>query len=212
MNLQLLKHFEIYFKKCIIKKSNIFFNILNFNVLLKLEKNGSLQRSHLSLYFQVWNLILISSSFEFEQKIKRQQESFLNPSPWKPEVNASECWERLTEWDTESVSSLETRRTCRSRNSPTMHLRWPLKLSPLSVAAYNFGFDASTAHADLKVQGNTVTWEPQGVKGHDPRLRGKENKSRWGNAEYVSGKQRKTAGGSWNINKKTYSLIIVIKH
>lgn len=47
-------------------------------------------------------------------------------------------------------------------------------------AAYNFSFDASTAHAELKVQGDTVTWEPQGVKGHDPRLRGKENKSRWG--------------------------------
>lgn len=45
-------------------------------------------------------------------------------------------------------------------------------------AAYNFSFDASTAHAELKVQGDTVTWEPQGVKGHDPRLRGKENKSR----------------------------------
>lgn len=48
-------------------------------------------------------------------------------------------------------------------------------------AAYNFGFDASTAHAELKVQGETVTWEPQGVKGHDPRLRGKESKSWWGN-------------------------------
>lgn len=47
-----------------------------------------------------------------------------------------------------------------------------------SIAAYNFGFDAATAHVELKVQGDTVTWEPQGVKGHDARLRGKENKSR----------------------------------
>uniref|UniRef100_A0A671W523 FSD1-like protein n=1 Tax=Sparus aurata TaxID=8175 RepID=A0A671W523_SPAAU len=47
----------------------------------------------------------------------------------------------------------------------------------LETRAYNFGFDAATAHAELKVQGDTVTWEPQGVKGHDPRLRGKENKS-----------------------------------
>ncbi|XP_044030973.1 FSD1-like protein isoform X2 [Siniperca chuatsi] len=47
----------------------------------------------------------------------------------------------------------------------------------METRAYNFGFDAATAHAELKVQGDTVTWEPQGVKGHDPRLRGKENKS-----------------------------------
>ncbi|XP_042370914.1 FSD1-like protein, partial [Plectropomus leopardus] len=47
----------------------------------------------------------------------------------------------------------------------------------METRAFNFGFDATTAHAELKVQGDTVTWEPQGVKGHDPRLRGKENKS-----------------------------------
>lgn len=50
--------------------------------------------------------------------------------------------------------------------------------SSLSFAAYNFGFDVATAHADLRVQGDTVTWEPQGVKGHDPRLRAKDNKNR----------------------------------
>lgn len=48
----------------------------------------------------------------------------------------------------------------------------------IETIAYNFGFDAATAHPELKVQGDTVTWEPQGVKGHDPRLKGKENKSR----------------------------------
>nr|XP_020478124.1 FSD1-like protein isoform X1 [Monopterus albus]XP_020478125.1 FSD1-like protein isoform X1 [Monopterus albus] len=47
----------------------------------------------------------------------------------------------------------------------------------METRAYNFGFDASTAHAELKVLGNTVTWEPQGVKAHDHRLRGKESKS-----------------------------------
>ncbi|XP_029024099.1 FSD1-like protein isoform X2 [Betta splendens] len=47
----------------------------------------------------------------------------------------------------------------------------------IETRAYNFSFDATTAHVDLKVQGDTVTWEPQGVKSHDPRLKGKENKS-----------------------------------
>ncbi|XP_017259434.1 FSD1-like protein [Kryptolebias marmoratus] len=48
----------------------------------------------------------------------------------------------------------------------------------METRAFNFGFDASTAHPELKVQGDTVTWESQGVKGHDARLRGKESKSR----------------------------------
>ncbi|KAG8010392.1 Multidrug resistance-associated protein 1 [Nibea albiflora] len=47
-----------------------------------------------------------------------------------------------------------------------------------TLSAYNFGFDAATAHAELKVQDDLVTWEPQGVKGQDHRLRGKENKNR----------------------------------
>uniref|UniRef100_A0A3Q2EJC4 Fibronectin type III and SPRY domain containing 1 like n=1 Tax=Cyprinodon variegatus TaxID=28743 RepID=A0A3Q2EJC4_CYPVA len=47
----------------------------------------------------------------------------------------------------------------------------------LETKAFNFGFDAATAHAELKIQGDTVTWEPKGVKGHDARLRGKENKN-----------------------------------
>lgn len=52
---------------------------------------------------------------------------------------------------------------------------------PVAVptAAFAFVFDGSSAHAELRVQSDTVTWEPQGVKGHDARLRGKENKSRY---------------------------------
>ncbi|XP_072228257.1 FSD1-like protein isoform X2 [Leuresthes tenuis] len=48
----------------------------------------------------------------------------------------------------------------------------------LETRAFNFGFDAVTAHAELKIHSDTVTWEPQGVKGHDTRLRGKDTKSR----------------------------------
>uniref|UniRef100_A0A3P8U5V8 Fibronectin type III and SPRY domain containing 1-like n=1 Tax=Amphiprion percula TaxID=161767 RepID=A0A3P8U5V8_AMPPE len=47
----------------------------------------------------------------------------------------------------------------------------------METRAFTFGFDAVTAHAELKVHGDSVTWEPQGVKGHDPRLRAKDNKS-----------------------------------
>ncbi|KAM7368504.1 hypothetical protein PAMP_012843 [Pampus punctatissimus] len=47
----------------------------------------------------------------------------------------------------------------------------------IETTAYNFGFDVATAHPELRVQGDTITWESQGVKGHDPRLKGKENMS-----------------------------------
>ncbi|KAI3362534.1 hypothetical protein L3Q82_012836, partial [Scortum barcoo] len=69
----------------------------------------------------------------------------------------------------------------------------------IETKAYNFGFDAASAHAELKVQGDTVFWEPQGVKGHDPRLRGKENKSSLCTASDPtrSGDQEITGGGHY---------------
>lgn len=47
----------------------------------------------------------------------------------------------------------------------------------IETAAFHFGFDASTSHPELKLSGDTVTWEPQGVRAQDPRLKGKDNKS-----------------------------------
>ncbi|XP_035995742.1 FSD1-like protein isoform X1 [Fundulus heteroclitus] len=61
----------------------------------------------------------------------------------------------------------------------------------VETRAFNFGFDTATAHAELKVQGDTVTWEPQGVKGHDARLRGKENKN---SSRSATPSPNKTAG------------------
>ncbi|XP_007541768.1 FSD1-like protein isoform X2 [Poecilia formosa] len=60
----------------------------------------------------------------------------------------------------------------------------------METKAFTFGFDTATAHAELKIQGDTVTWEPQGVKGHDARLRGKENK----NSRSATPSPNKTAG------------------
>ncbi|XP_047228939.1 FSD1-like protein isoform X2 [Girardinichthys multiradiatus] len=60
----------------------------------------------------------------------------------------------------------------------------------METRAFNFGFDAATAHAELKIQGDMVTWEPQGVKGHDARLRCKENK----NSRSATPSPNKTAG------------------
>lgn len=102
--------------------------------------------------FQVSSSTLISSSFGFEPETKAPLGSSRSPLPWKPKVTPLDG----------------------GFGHPT-----PAPLSsPIFSLAFSFGFEALTAHAELKVQGNTVTWEPQGVKGHDPRLRGKENKSR----------------------------------
>ncbi|XP_059214679.1 FSD1-like protein isoform X2 [Centropristis striata] len=73
---------------------------------------------------------------------------------------------------------METKGEHGLQNSSSSVCLQSITYSSVVFAAFNFGFDAVTAHAELKVCGNSVTWEPQGVKGHDPRLRGKENKSR----------------------------------
>uniref|UniRef100_A0A3Q4GJW7 FSD1-like protein-like n=1 Tax=Neolamprologus brichardi TaxID=32507 RepID=A0A3Q4GJW7_NEOBR len=74
----------------------------------------------------------------------------------------------------------------------------------IETTAYNFSFDASTAHAELKVQGDTVTWEPQGVKGHDPRLRGKENKS---SATPSPNKTAASRGGRDRFAGESYTVL-----
>ncbi|XP_076867465.1 FSD1-like protein isoform X3 [Brachyhypopomus gauderio] len=46
----------------------------------------------------------------------------------------------------------------------------------LETKAFNFGFDASSSHLNLKVEENGVEWDPQGGKGPDGKVKGKENK------------------------------------
>ena len=44
--------------------------------------------------------------------------------------------------------------------------------------AFNFGFDSSSSHLNLKVEDRTVEWDPQGGKGLESKVKGKENKGR----------------------------------
>ncbi|XP_026874612.2 FSD1-like protein isoform X3 [Electrophorus electricus] len=46
----------------------------------------------------------------------------------------------------------------------------------LETKAFNFGFDPSSSHLNLKVEENSVEWDPQGSKGLDSKVKGKENK------------------------------------
>ncbi|KAM4634164.1 FSD1-like protein [Polymixia lowei] len=48
----------------------------------------------------------------------------------------------------------------------------------LETRAFNFGFDATTCHPNLRVEGNKVEWDPQGLKTHDAKHKGQENKGR----------------------------------
>nr|XP_040053358.1 LOW QUALITY PROTEIN: FSD1-like protein [Gasterosteus aculeatus aculeatus] len=77
----------------------------------------------------------------------------------------------------------------------------------VETRAFNFGFDAVTAHAELKVQGDTVTWEPQGVKGHDPRLRGKENKSSSRSATPSPNKSAGSRAGRDRFAGESYTVL-----
>ncbi|XP_008303840.1 FSD1-like protein isoform X3 [Stegastes partitus] len=77
----------------------------------------------------------------------------------------------------------------------------------METRAYNFGFDAATAHAELKVQGDTVTWEPQGVKGHDPRLRAKENRSSSRSATPSPNKTAASRAGRDRFAGESYTVL-----
>ncbi|XP_034145939.1 FSD1-like protein isoform X4 [Esox lucius] len=49
-------------------------------------------------------------------------------------------------------------------------------LVTLETRAFNFGFDSSSSHLNLKVEDCSVEWDPQGGKGLDSKVKGKENK------------------------------------
>uniref|UniRef100_A0A673Z2I7 FSD1-like protein n=1 Tax=Salmo trutta TaxID=8032 RepID=A0A673Z2I7_SALTR len=44
------------------------------------------------------------------------------------------------------------------------------------TVTFNFGFDSSSSHLNLKVEDRTVEWDPQGGKGLESKVKGKENK------------------------------------
>ncbi|XP_060719140.1 FSD1-like protein isoform X1 [Tachysurus vachellii] len=46
----------------------------------------------------------------------------------------------------------------------------------LETRAFNFAFDSSSSHLNLKVEESSVEWDPQGGKGLDSKVKGKENK------------------------------------
>ncbi|XP_060916812.1 FSD1-like protein isoform X1 [Labrus mixtus] len=77
----------------------------------------------------------------------------------------------------------------------------------IETRAYNFGFDAVTAHAELKITGDTVTWEPQGVKGHDPRLRSKDNKNSSRSATPSPNKTTGVRGGRDRFAGESYTVL-----
>ncbi|KAM6985529.1 FSD1-like protein isoform 2-T2 [Aplochiton taeniatus] len=50
----------------------------------------------------------------------------------------------------------------------------------LETRAFNFGFDSGSSHLNLKVEEGSVEWDPQGGKGLESKVKGKENKGRSG--------------------------------
>ncbi|XP_036384997.1 FSD1-like protein isoform X2 [Megalops cyprinoides] len=50
----------------------------------------------------------------------------------------------------------------------------------LETRAFNFNFDSTSSHLNLKVEDRSVEWDPQGGKGLESKVKGKENKGRSG--------------------------------
>uniref|UniRef100_A0AAY4A2Q2 FSD1-like protein n=1 Tax=Denticeps clupeoides TaxID=299321 RepID=A0AAY4A2Q2_9TELE len=48
----------------------------------------------------------------------------------------------------------------------------------LETRAFNFSFDSTSSHLNLKVDDRSVEWDPQGGKGLESKIKGKENKGR----------------------------------
>ncbi|KAL0963216.1 hypothetical protein UPYG_G00351230 [Umbra pygmaea] len=46
----------------------------------------------------------------------------------------------------------------------------------LETRAFNFGFDSSSSHLNLRVEDSSVEWDPQAGKGLESKVKGKENK------------------------------------
>lgn len=44
--------------------------------------------------------------------------------------------------------------------------------------AFNFSFESASSHLNLKVEDSNVEWDPQGGKGLESKIKGKENKGR----------------------------------
>uniref|UniRef100_A0A673KVC8 FSD1-like protein n=1 Tax=Sinocyclocheilus rhinocerous TaxID=307959 RepID=A0A673KVC8_9TELE len=61
----------------------------------------------------------------------------------------------------------------------------------LETRAFNFGFDSTSSHLNLKVEDRSVEWDPQGGKGVDSKVKGKENK---GSAHFTNLKNMSRSG------------------
>ncbi|KAM9841163.1 FSD1-like protein [Aulostomus maculatus] len=77
----------------------------------------------------------------------------------------------------------------------------------IETRAFHFSFDPSTSHPELKVQGDVVTWEPHGFKGHDPRLKGKENKSSSRSATPSPNKMAAVRAGRDRFAGESYTVL-----
>ncbi|XP_062844597.1 FSD1-like protein isoform X3 [Trichomycterus rosablanca] len=63
----------------------------------------------------------------------------------------------------------------------------------LETRAFNFGFDSSSSHLNLKVEDSSVDWDPQAGKCLDSKVKGKENK---GSSAHLTNLKNMTRSGT----------------
>ncbi|XP_026110842.1 FSD1-like protein isoform X1 [Carassius auratus] len=98
-----------------------------------------------------------------------------------PRVKDEQCWEVL-----DDVKSTE--HTLQGLRFDTRFMNFRVRACnkaaagdysdpvTLETRAFNFGFDSTSSHLNLKVEDRSVEWDPQGGKGVDSKVKGKENK------------------------------------
>ncbi|XP_053474364.1 FSD1-like protein isoform X2 [Ictalurus furcatus] len=80
----------------------------------------------------------------------------------------------------------------------------------LETRAFNFTFDSSSSHLNLKVEESGVEWDPQGGKGLDSKVKGKENKGRSGTPSPKRGSTARSPaprGGRDRFTGESYTVL-----
>ncbi|TSL28304.1 FSD1-like protein [Bagarius yarrelli] len=80
----------------------------------------------------------------------------------------------------------------------------------LETRAFNFTFDSSSSHLNLKVEESSVEWDPQGGKSLDSKVKGKENKGRSGTPSPKRGSTARSPaprGGRDRFTGESYTVL-----
>uniref|UniRef100_A0A8K9XAJ6 Fibronectin type III and SPRY domain containing 1-like n=1 Tax=Oncorhynchus mykiss TaxID=8022 RepID=A0A8K9XAJ6_ONCMY len=124
---------------------------------------------------------------DFNQERQLLQNLKFLPVPRAPEMEVGDClvldntvslaWKMPVEDSKIDHYILEYRKTDHEGLPRIKDERcWENIMNLGETVTFNFGFDSSSSHLNLKVEDRSVEWDPQGGKGLESKVKGKENK------------------------------------